>query len=120
MKSNTGNQSAKKVGVSTGLVKLLRIQASDTHVLEFDDVDTRFNDCCNWQVMANGERVLFSTRTYEHFADVKSGIVATIDVCENRATASDEAMLESAKIMIAVLDHFPSFAALTRHPARIH
>lgn len=37
-----------------------------------------FNDCCNWKVMANGECVLFSSCTYEHFA------------------------------------------ALTRHPARIH
>lgn len=43
-------------------MKLLRIQASDTHVVEFDNVDTRFNDC-NWQVMAEGKRVLFSNRT---------------------------------------------------------
>ena len=42
----------RKVGQSTEIVKLLRIQASDTHVVEFDNVDTRFNDCNNWQVMA--------------------------------------------------------------------
>ncbi|MGK6886241.1 hypothetical protein ACKU3T_023700 [Enterobacter hormaechei] len=44
----------RKVGQSTEIVKLLRIQASDTHVVEFDNVDTRFNDCNNWQVMAGG------------------------------------------------------------------
>jgi hypothetical protein len=101
------------------MLKLLRIQATDTHVLEFDNVDTRFNDCGNWQVVAKGKRVLFSTRTYEHFADVKSGVLATINVCENRATESDVAMLESAKAMIAVLDRYPSFAALAAHPDRI-
>ena len=31
----------RKVGQSTEIVKLLRIQASDTHVVEFDNVDTR-------------------------------------------------------------------------------
>lgn len=44
----------KKVGESRDMVKLLRIQATDTHVVEFDNVDTRFNDCNNWQVMAEG------------------------------------------------------------------
>ncbi|WP_080472913.1 hypothetical protein [Enterobacter hormaechei] len=29
----------RKVGQSTEIVKLLRIQASDTHVVEFDNVD---------------------------------------------------------------------------------
>ena len=62
----------RKVGQSTEIVKLLRIQASDTHVVEFDNVDTRFNDCNNWQVMAGGKRVLFSNRMYERFSDVKS------------------------------------------------
>ncbi|MDE4076580.1 hypothetical protein PWP92_20070 [Enterobacter hormaechei subsp. xiangfangensis] len=31
----------RKVGQSTEIVKLLRIQASDTHVVEFDNVDSR-------------------------------------------------------------------------------
>lgn len=29
----------RKVGQSTEIVKLLRIQASDTHVVEFDNMD---------------------------------------------------------------------------------
>ncbi len=115
----TGSEK-KKVGVSDIMLKLLRIRASDTHVLEFDGVDTRFNDCCNWQVMVNGKRVLFSTRTYEHFSDVKAGILATIEVCRGRNTPSDGAMLDSAKAMITVLDAFPSFAALAKHPDRIN
>ena len=44
---NAGIQK-KKIGASDIMLKLLRIRASDTHVLEFDGVDTRFNDCCNW------------------------------------------------------------------------
>ena len=70
--------------------------------------------------MANGERVLFSNRSYERFSDVKAGILATIQVCRGRATSSDSAMLDSAKTMIAVLDAFPSFAALAKHPNRIN
>ncbi|HBL5403627.1 TPA: hypothetical protein LR346_004874 [Enterobacter hormaechei] len=101
------------------MVKLLRIQASDTHVVEFDNVDTRFNDCNNWQVMAGGKRVLFSNRMYERFSDVKSGIVATINVCENSGSVTDKAMLEGAKVMMQVLDGYPSFAALAAHPKRI-
>ena len=119
MQNLNSGQSGKKVGQSNDIVKLLRIQASDTHVVEFDNVDTRFNDCNNWQVMAEGKRVLFSIRTYERFSDVKSGIVATISVCENSATVSDTAMLESAKVMMQVLDGYPSFAALAAHPKRI-
>jgi len=109
----------KKVGESRDMVKLLRIQATDTHVVEFDNVDTRFNDCNNWQVMAEGKRVLFSNRMYERFSDMKSGVLATIAVCENRASAADIAMLESAKAMMKVLDSYPSFAALAAHPKRI-
>lgn len=109
----------RKVGQSTEIVKLLRIQASDTHVVEFDNVDTRFNDCNNWQVMAGGKRVLFSNRMYERFSDVKSGIVATINVCENSGSVTDKAMLEGAKVMMQVLDGYPSFAALAAHPKRI-
>jgi hypothetical protein len=120
MKSTVTKHVVKKVGESQIMLKLLRIRASDTHVLEFDNVDTRFNDCCNWQVMENGKRVLFSTRTYEHFSDVKSAIVATIAVCHARATPSDTAMLASAQAMIGVLDAFPSFGALAQHPARIN
>ena len=90
----------RKVGQSTEIVKLLRIQASDTHVVEFDNVDTRFNDCNNWQVMAGGKRVLFSNRMYERFSDVKSGIVATINVCENSGSVTDKAMLEGAKAYV--------------------
>lgn len=104
---------------STEIVKLLRIQASDTHVVEFDNVDTRFNDCNNWQVMAGGKRVLFSNRMYERFSEVKSGIVATINVCENSGSVTDKAMLEGAKVMMQVLDGYPSFAALAAHPKRI-
>ncbi|EDS6192545.1 hypothetical protein CGE50_004133 [Salmonella enterica subsp. enterica serovar Mississippi] len=33
------------VGKSPDIVKLLRIQATESHVVEFDNVDTRFNDC---------------------------------------------------------------------------
>jgi len=88
--------SGKKVGESRDMVKLLRIQATETHLVEFDNVDARFNDCTNWQVVKGGERILFSTRMHERFSEVKSGVLATITVCENAATASDSAMLESA------------------------
>lgn len=73
----------------------------------------------NWQVMAGGKRVLFSNRMYERFSDVKSGIVATINVCENSGSVTDKAMLEGAKVMMQVLDGYPSFAALAAHPKRI-
>ena len=69
--------------------------------------------------MAGGKRVLFSNRMYERFSDVKSGIVATINVCENSGSVTDKAMLEGAKIMMQVLDGYPSFAALAAHPKRI-
>ena len=49
----------------------------------------------------------------------KSGVLATITVCENAATASDSAMLESAKALMKILDGYPSFAALAAHPKRI-
>lgn len=120
MKSLATRPNTKKVGESNIMLKLLRIQASATHVLEFDNVDTRFNDCCNWQVMDNGDRVLFSTRTHEHFSDVKSAILATINVCRMQTASSDRAMLSGAQAMISVLDAFPSFAALAKHPARIN
>lgn len=119
MQNLNTRQMTRKVGQSTDMVKLLRIQASDTHVVEFDNVDTRFNDCNNWQVMAEGERILFSTRMYERYSDMKAGVLATIMVCENRATGADTAMLESAKVMMQVLDGYPSFAALAAHPKRI-
>ncbi|ECY4133798.1 TPA: hypothetical protein R4200_004820 [Enterobacter hormaechei subsp. oharae] len=119
MQNLNTRQTTRKVGQSTEIVKLLRIQASDTHVVEFDNVDTRFNDCNNWQVMAGGKRVLFSNRMYERFSDVKSGIVATINVCENSGSVTDKAMLEGAKVMMQVLDGYPSFAALAAHPKRI-
>lgn len=51
MQNLTPHPATRKVGQSTEIVKLLRIQASDTHVVEFDNVDTRFNDCNNWQVI---------------------------------------------------------------------
>jgi len=119
MQNRNTRQTTRKVGQSTEIVKLLRIQASDTHVVEFDNVDTRFNDCNNWQVLAGGKRVLSSNRMNEHFSDVKSGIVATVNVCENSASVADTVMLEGAKVMMQVLDGYPSFAALAVHPKRI-
>lgn len=112
-------QTARKVGQSSEIVKLLRIQATDTHVVEFDNVDTRFNDCTNWQVMQGSERVLSSNRMCERFSDMKSGVLATISVCENLNSASESAMLEGAKALMKVLDSYPSFAALAAHPKRI-
>lgn len=106
-------------GKSPDMLKLLRIQISDTHVVEFDDVDTRFNDCCNWQVMNGEERILFSTRMHEQFRDVKSGLMATVEVCEGRPEPSDKRMLAAAKSMLSLLDKYPSFASLAAHPARI-
>ncbi|EOC1314892.1 hypothetical protein ACI09C_003988 [Cronobacter turicensis] len=119
MQNRNNLPATRKVGQSTEIVKLLRIQASDTHVIQFDNVDTRFNDCDNWQVMVGGKRVLFSNRMYERFSDVKSGLLATINVCENSAVETDAAMLEGAKVMMQVLDGYPSFAALAAHPKRI-
>ncbi|HGD3628689.1 TPA: hypothetical protein ACI4GM_004642 [Enterobacter hormaechei] len=69
--------------------------------------------------MAGGKRVLFSNRMYERFSDVKSGIVATINVCENSGSVTDKAMLEGAKVMMQLLDGYPSFGALAAHPKRI-
>lgn len=106
-------------GTSQDMLKLLRIQVSETFVVEFDSVDTRFNDCSNWQVMKGEERVLFSTRMYEQFRDVKSGLMATVQVCEGRPEPSDERMLAAAKAMLSLLDKYPSFASLAAHPGRI-
>ncbi|HDS8282045.1 TPA: hypothetical protein RKY22_005632 [Klebsiella michiganensis] len=106
-------------GTSLDMLKLLRIQVSDSCVVEFDNVDTRFNDCSNWQVMKGDERVLFSTRMYEQFRDVKSGLMATVAVCEGRPEPSDERMLAAAKAMLSLLDKYPSFASLAAHPGRI-
>ncbi|ELY6169647.1 hypothetical protein SNO30_004006 [Cronobacter sakazakii] len=119
MQNRNNRPATRKVGQSTEIVKLLRIQASDTHVIEFDNVDTRFNDCDNWRVVARGKRVLFSTRMHERFSDVKSGLLATINVCENLASETDSAVLDGAKAMMQVLDGYPSFAALAAHPKRI-
>ncbi|EHS0390686.1 hypothetical protein LHY28_003360 [Salmonella enterica] len=107
------------VGKSPDIVKLLRIQATEIHVVEFDNVDTRFNDCSNWQIMVDGERILFSTRMHERFSDMKAAVLATVAVCGNRATPSDSAMLDSAQAMMKMLDVYPSFAALAEHPKRI-
>lgn len=105
-----------KPGTSPDMFELVRIQADDRHVIEFDKIDTRFNDCTNWQVCVNGERVLFSTRIHERFSDVKSGVLATIAVCEGRPTEPDRNMLAAAKAMLVVLDKYPSFGALVKHP----
>ncbi|WP_240771475.1 hypothetical protein [Siccibacter turicensis] len=105
-----------KPGTSRDMFELVRIQADERHVIEFDKIDTRFNDCTNWQVCVSGERVLFSTRIHERFSDVKSGVLATIAVCEGRSAESDRNMLAAAKAMLAVLDKYPSFGALVKHP----
>lgn len=109
----------KQPGKSPDMLKLLRIQLSDTHVVEFDNVDTRFNDCCNWQVMKGEERVLFSTRMHEQYRDVKSGLMATVEVCENRPQPTDAHMLAAANLTLKLLDAYPSFASLAAHPCRI-
>lgn len=119
MQKHRGNKTGSTVGVSKEMVKLLRIQATELHVIEFDQVDTRFNDCCSWQVMEGDEKVFFSTRMYERFSDVKSGVLATITVYETYTQASDLKILAAAKSMIAVLDRCASFAALAAHPNRI-
>lgn len=106
-------------GTSRDMLKRLRIQLPDTHVVEFVAVDTRFNDCCNWQVMNGEERVLFSTRMHEQFRDVKSGLMATVEVCEGHPEPSDKRMLAAAKSMLSLLDKYPSFASLAAHPGRI-
>lgn len=108
-----------KAGTSPDMLPLLRIRLSETHVVEFDKVDTRFNDCCNWQVMEGEEKVLFSTRMYERFLDVKSGVIATVAVCEGHPLPSDARMLAAANLILKLLDTYPSFASLAAHPARI-
>jgi len=121
MSAHNLNMVAKKTkpGTSPDLLPLLRIRLSDTHVAEFDKVDTRFNDCCNWQVMEGKERILFSTRMHEQFRDVKSGLMATVAVCEGHPLPSDARMLAAANLMLKLLDACPSFASLAAHPARI-
>ncbi|MFK3662785.1 hypothetical protein ACI2I2_20105 [Scandinavium sp. NPDC088450] len=117
MKTRTA--SAKNTAPVQGMLKQLRVSVSDTHVLAFDNVDTRFNDCVNWRVLENGKRTLFSTRTYEHFAEVKAVMLATIECCQARATPSDVSRLACAQAVIKALDACPSFAALATHPGRI-
>jgi hypothetical protein len=121
MSAHNLNTVAKKIkpGTSPDLLPLLQIRLSDTHVAEFDKVDTRFNDCCNWQVMEGEELVLFSTRMHEQFRDVKSGLMATVAVCEGHPLPSDARMLAAAKLMLKLLDACPSFASLAAYPARI-
>ncbi|QEM94277.1 hypothetical protein FEI17_26950 (plasmid) [Kosakonia radicincitans] len=104
------------VGQSADMLPLLRIRLPDNWTAEFDRVDTRFNDCCNWQVMNGSDRVLFSTRMYQRFSDMKSGVIATVDVCEGRSSESDKRQAEAGKMLLAVLDKYPSFAALAKHP----
>ena len=102
-----------------GWAEFRMTELPDTHVVEFVAVDTRFNDCCNWQVMNGEERVLFSTRMHEQFRDVKSGLMATVEVCEGHPEPSDKRMLAAAKSMLSLLDKYPSFASLAAHPGRI-
>lgn len=45
------------VGQSPDMLPLLRIRLSDTWIAEFDNVDTRFNDCCNWQMAKHPDRL---------------------------------------------------------------
>ncbi|WP_318366452.1 hypothetical protein [Enterobacter sp.] len=119
MNKAPGKSAANKVGQSADILPVLRVSASDDHVIEFCKVDTRFNDCAGWEVRKNGERVYFNTRMYERFSDVKSGVLAAITVCEMYPSAPDSAMLAAAKAMLNVLDKYPSFAALAAHPDRI-
>lgn len=119
MKPST-NATRTAVGQSTEMLPLLRIRLSDNWIAEFDNVDTRFNDCCNWQVMNGSGRVLFSTRMYQRFSDMKSGVIATVDVCEGRSSESDKRQAEAGKRLLAVLDKYPSFAALAKHPDRLN
>lgn len=107
-------------GTSPDMLPLLRIRLSENWIAEFDKVDTRFNDCCNWQVMNGSGRVLFSTRMYQRFSDMKSGVIATVDVCEGRSSESDKRQAEAGKRLLAVLDKYPSFAALAKHPDRLN
>jgi len=107
-------------GTSPEMLPLLRIRLSENWTAEFDNVDTRFNDCCNWQVMNGTERVLFSTRMHERFSDMKSGVIATVDVCCGRPSDSDRLQAEAGKTLLAVLDRYPSFAALATHPDRLN
>ncbi|WNP36925.1 hypothetical protein RN333_22015 (plasmid) [Enterobacter kobei] len=109
----------KAVGVSRDLMTVLRIQAADDHVIEFFNVDTRFNDCNGWEVRKDGERVYFNTRQYERFSDVKSGVLSVITLCQKYPQDSDSVLLAAAKAMLSVLDSSPSFAALAAHPDRI-
>ncbi|WP_318391020.1 hypothetical protein [Enterobacter sp.] len=106
----------KTVGVSRDLVAMLRIQAADDHVIEFCNVDTRFNDCSGWAVLKGGERIYFNTRMHERFGDVKAGVIQTISNC---SPGAENVLLAAAKTLLNALDQYPSFVALAAHPDRI-
>lgn len=105
----------KKIGVTKDMLPVLRIQASENCLIEFSQVDIRFNDCCGWQVVLNGVRVLFDRREHERFQQLRAGVSATLA----SAAAGDKAMLAGAKALLNLLDQYPSFAALAAHPGRV-
>ena len=106
---------AKKIGVAKDMLHSLCIQVSDICLVEFSHVDIRFNDCCGWQVMLNGERVLFNSREHERFQLLRNGVSVTL--ANTNHTAPE--LFEGAKALLNLLDQYPSFAALAAHPKRI-
>ncbi|ELY4112137.1 hypothetical protein SMY46_003869 [Cronobacter turicensis] len=105
----------KKIGVTKDMLPVLRIQASENCLIEFSQVDIRFNDCCGWQVVLDGERVLFDRREHERFQQLRAGVSAILASAE----AGDKTMLAGAKALLNLLDQYPSFATLAAHPDRV-
>jgi hypothetical protein len=109
------NQMKKpQLGKAADVLPLLRIRLSDTCVIEFVEVDIRFNDCRRWQILEGEEAVMFSPRSHEKLRDVRREATIALDMHEKQA---DE-RVTAARAVLKLLAEYPTFAALAAHPAR--
>ncbi len=103
-----------QLGKAADVLPLLRIRLSDTCVIEFVEVDIRFNDCRRWQILEGEKVVLFSPRSHEKLRDVRREATIALDMHEKQA----EERVTAARAVLKLLAEYPTFAALAAHPAR--
>lgn len=108
-----------QLGKAADVLPLLRIRLSDTCVIEFVEVDIRFNDCRRWQILEGEKAVLFSPRSHEKLHDVRREATIALDVHEKQADDRDTCQSAAARAVLKLLAEYPTFAALAAHPARI-
>lgn len=106
-------------GKAADVLPLLRIRLSDTCIIEFVEVDIRFNDCRSWQVLEGRDAVLFSPRSHEKLRDVRREAATALDVHEMQADELDPRQPVAARAVLKLLAEYPTFAALAAHPSRI-